>query len=254
MNINQLRTVLDSIEEYRILENDSCPPIVLSFGSIVKDEFIPGWSDIDLMALTSDLSPTKLQLIYSLQEKLAQITKLKTGITVYPLANILEACHQITVAQNYLPYLKNFHQSCPHALSGIILSPTQNIPLIPDDFLKKLDLKPYIYYTQNAVIKLFSEKNLSLHNKYLLRKATKNTLFILQTLLMKQEGRVTFDLERVLLQYRQSSTLDLQPLTQAFSLRFKWSEITDSDISTDLTTSVFNLFNYVCQNPHLSKC
>lgn len=231
MNIQLIKKIIKDQKEFELLKAKKETIVLLIIGSIVRQEFISGWSDIDLILLAENFSSDYLKIIAALKEKIKKETNLKTGIALFPYHELLSSICNIRLAQPFFVYAKNFTRDSQIIKDNpVYLKTGYSIPLFNPQDLEKIPIDFYIFKTNEYMINyLSSGKNLR-NKKAVLRKIIKNTLFLMQVYLLKKERIIDHDFTKIIEDFAHYSTINIDKLIKSYNKRTIWESLYNKDI------------------------
>jgi predicted nucleotidyltransferase len=167
--------------------------LIFVSGSIVRNQFFPGWSDVDIVIVANELSITTLSIINKWCKKLTEKAECKVGMDfVYSKRLDVSEYRKI---KDCLEFIKNFHVDNMGQLDkGIIYKKSGYIiPSIPENLFIGVEASRYYEDLREQVNETFMRNNFTDDHKeaiYTLRIVTKACLYIMQTHRLVTNGKL----------------------------------------------------------------
>ncbi len=229
MNVSKLQFLLSGSKIYNNIFKDPGMLSLIVVGSIAGNNFIPGWSDIDLLCLVDKPRKSTLDAVSGLESWIAKKTKIKTGIEIFMLEQLEKAVQDSSISANYVKIFKNIYgtlskENILYLKKGLI------VPVFKDIHFQYRDLFAHTLSTFSYMQKYI--KNGKNSQKETVRKIVKNSLFLMQSYLLFKRSELVKNYDQVLKEYTiENSNIDLSPIFKYYKMRDNWAMVKDQDIS-----------------------
>lgn len=245
MNTDAIKNFIISSHTFTKLRTDRNTLCILPIGSLLRGNFIEGWSDIDLWVISQNTGLDYLQQIAEFKDEIRSETGIKTGVEIIHGDILVKLIEKPEMAAFYYKFVKNFWNQDKHlAKAPYYISDGYLLPLFNFQYIQNMSPVPYVLLVENALTNLLTDKNNFVQKKYLLRKLFKNCLFLMQTSLIKQRSanEVIHDFAEILKQFKDIVSYDLTVMEQIFEKKSKWYLLRDENISLQEIDAVWKIF------------
>lgn len=208
---------------------------IFLIGSLLHNNFIENWSDIDLIIISEGCNLNYLNSIDKAIKSLAQETNLKVGMEVFILSSLQKAVVNEICPGNLVKVAKNFHEKSDVWDKGVIFRKKEvDIPIFSLDSVKKQSVFSYTISVSEYINKYLLQNSDLIPKKAILRKLIKNSLLLMQTFLLLESHNLIINFSEVLSEFNQKyPQIDTHNLELSFSKRLNWGELNDADIQRD---------------------
>ncbi len=213
-------------------------------GSVAKNDFISGWSDIDIACLCeNDVPSLVLDKIKLLQINLRQRYSCKVGVD-YISANYLSNLTAKSVIEQYeVPNLILFHEQNTEQISrGILyIKKGYSLPILSNNQFTYKSLDQYKEMCRGLVYEsIFRSDDSAPEMVKVLRIATKTCVYLLRTNTLQETGKFIQSYDEVIESY--ADKLDVSILKKVYATVRRDTKLDKSELQslTDETLKCFN--------------
>ncbi len=248
MNSDSLKQLFLNSHTYQVLKEDPTTQCIFVAGSIARNQFVEGFSDIDLLAVFKETNVAQLEKVAEWKGELEQLTKLKTGIGVVSEADLRFSVQNLSKATSLAKYAIQVHEANPTLVNGVLYKASSYlVPKLTSENAKKLLLDDYLL-SQLHALRVFAQANKFEDDpKGYIRKIVKISLISLQMIYMHETGEYIPDFSTVLKTTRMNTQLNLESLEKIYNHREEWGTITDSQFDHTVRDELWQLSNDICQ-------
>ena len=234
MNLEHIQSILIDNNSYKFIQKQSTFLLMVVIGSISRQQYIEGWSDIDLVVILNSMDLPVLMALHDISSAINNQTGIKTGIDISYSSSISNALENRSKAANQIKFLKQFHESYADILKTSIIheSNEYTIPIVNCEFFTNLDISKYVQNIENDITKIFTATDVNMNKKYILRKLIKNSLLLMQTKILVNNGRLISDFDLVIKDYVEiiPNNIDFSPLQNSYDRRLNWGNLMENQI------------------------
>jgi predicted nucleotidyltransferase len=234
MTTKKIKQILLTENVFKKLVSHKNTISLLCIGSVATGKYIDGWSDIDLLVLTNNSDSDYLRLLSRYRSRLAQKTKVKTGIEIINYRIFEGSFIDKVSATTALKLAKVFcKEDSPKTKEILFLRENYKLPEIGLSQILRISPASHAIDTVSYIQKLLLDfySNDSISNKSMLRKIIKNSLFLIQMYVLSQKSILISNFDQAIREYTSVSDVNISTLVDSFGKRFYWSKLNDEDIS-----------------------
>jgi len=249
--------IIDKITSERYFKDiseNSDTFMISVIGSLLREDYIEGWSDIDLVIVTHTNSLSYFGLVNNYIKDVSKLTEVKVGVEVVPLSVIEKNAKRKICPGGTVKIAKNFYKDSLMWKKGILYV-KKNV-VIPKFNLASIKKESVLAYALGVVdyMNKFMLANSDLKDrKLILRKIIKNSLLLIQTDLIIETEELTVDFTLALQSFKSLFNFDLRVLEESFDRRFLWKTLKDGDIDKKEIENNWKVFN-VLSNFIIERC
>jgi predicted nucleotidyltransferase len=247
MNSDSLKQLFLDSHNYQVLKDDPATQCIFVAGSITRNQFIEGFSDIDLLTVFKDMNIAQIEKVAAWKKELEQLTKLKTGIGVVSDADLRFSVGNLSKATSLAKYATQVHESNPTLVNGVLYKASSyEIPILTSEQAKTLLLDDYLL-SQLHGLRVYAQANTFEDDpKAYIRKIMKIGLISLQVIHMHETGEYISDFSTVLTTAKLNTQLSLESLEKIYNRRQDWRTINESELDSTLRDEMWQLTNAIC--------
>lgn len=237
MDISKIDELLNKSNDY--LELISQNDLIGFFcnGSIASNNFIGGWSDIDLLVVVAKPELSTIKSLANIENFLVQKTGIKSGISIIGYDSLLSAEKSGDMTKIY-----KFEEALINNAS-IFWKEDMYRPIFSSNLFKNINCHCITQMIWDNLIKALKISNLKSDKKYLLRKIFKNTFFLMRLRLLVEEGNVINNIEHIgdlyFKKYKDSSLFEFSNILKKRNI---WSTISEETIKKEQISSSWDEF------------
>jgi glycosyltransferase involved in cell wall biosynthesis/predicted nucleotidyltransferase len=190
-------------------------------GSVAKNDYIKGWSDIDIVVICqkSTLSKEELESIQQLQIKLTNTYHCKVGVDYISSQYLLSKSASELIPQHDVPNLILFHEKNTEQITkGMLYKSTDYIfPFFSGSQFQYLSLDDYKELCRGLVHEALFRSDGSLATSVkVLRIITKTSVYLLRMRALIQDGRYVIDYDQLINEHMEN--YDTSSLKEVYGL------------------------------------